>query len=1416
MKKIIVAVILVCSSKVSAENFNSLQIMGTLSPATTIYNVKVDILSEGVVVSSGSGISIEPDSFGEFSTHTYIYRPWAFRSGSNYELKLTSSTGETIWTSPITAIPFAQAVRGDQQTGDQNIFGAYGNVGIGTTNPNFRLVVSSDTGAILWVSSFGVHASKFYGDGSGLTGIAGDNLGNHTATLNLNMAGRSIVSASALTATGAVDASEYKISGQKVLSLLSGTDSIGVGVGASGNGDHNTFVGYYAGYQNTTGAANSFIGWLAGTGNTTGGSNTFIGVAAGNSNATGNQNTYVGVGAGNRGGTAGSNAMFGYYAGYYNQTGTENTVLGSEAAGGGNNSFSSATIVGYRAGYYLTTGNNNVIIGNNAGYPLQTGSANIIIGSGQGVPGGNPSQNFSLNIGGVLYGDLEAKTIGVGRIAPEAALDIISTGTVGAMAQIWRNSSGVVVASMSASGTLKADKFVGNGAGLTNLPGDNLGNHVATADLQMAGRGIISVSSVSATGYVTAGSYKVNGNSVLSIPSGLENIRLGVNAGNQNTTGNNNTFLGYSSGAENISGGNNSFVGRGAGYSNTSGQDNSFFGVDSGYNTTNGFSNVFVGNGAGYANAGGSRNTFIGQNTGMSLTTGMSNIVIGFNQDVPSSGVSNFLNIGGLLYGNLSSKTIGISTRVPQAALDVVSTGTANSQFAQMWRDSAGAIVSSISATGVMMATKFVGDGSNLTGIAGGDVYKAASQTFTGQNVFTAPVRFDSTMSVTGNAFSVGGSTLVVSNGNVGIGTTGPGSMLHVAGDATVSTSLTASSVTATGDLKIMGNLGIGSNPIPTHDIYVAGLSRFDGGNSDSPYYGGAIWLDGEFSTIRFGTNHSINFDAYNGGVVKTPLTLLQDGNVGIGNGSPSYRLDVSGDIHASGVFRGDGSGLTGVTASGAVQKTGDTMTGPLTLANGSTMTITGNAFSIGGSTLVVTNGNVGVGTANPGAKLHVSGGGVLLDNSQYLYMRDSIGESRAIMGMDNGGLLNINYHGSFNTSINPNGGKVGIGTTSPDKIIHAADPTQASSLHSVMRLQSGGNSVGAGPAIQFTNTWTGGEGGVWDSWEMGKIGGVYDNTATNGGALVLYTNNSGSVYTDASTEKMRISAGGNVGIGTTSPSEVLHVNRTGGIDAKIKIQAETGQAGLTLLAGSGGTNRATRIDLLNGVASAIVPRWSILNDYEQIGINDFTITDAATRRVTILQGGNVGIGEVSPTARLVVNGNIVSSGTVQATKYYGDGSTLSNIPALAANQTFTGTNSFQGSTVFGGPVTLNVALSSVSVRMIPEGGYAASCAYQAIANSTNTLTLGYTRDVELDFSHSVRYGQIGYTHKIYLLQDGILIRTFVSSGKGNAYADDRGIHHVVKGVSAGTHNWTLMSYCDGGTFIVNVGGAQFSVVALP
>jgi hypothetical protein len=186
---------------------------------------------------------------------------------------------------------------------------------------------------------------------------------------------------------------------------------IGNNAGASNTtGGYNTFIGYVAGYNNTTANNNTFIGRAAGYSNTTGSSNMFLGDAAGYNNTDGYHNTFLGYSAGNRNTTGYFNTFIGRAAGYYNTDGYHNTFLGYYA-GYGNTTGSTNTFLGDWTGYSNTTGGFNTFIGYLAGFDNTTGGSNIFIGdeTGKSNTTGN-SNTFIGNFAGY------SNTAGTGNV----------------------------------------------------------------------------------------------------------------------------------------------------------------------------------------------------------------------------------------------------------------------------------------------------------------------------------------------------------------------------------------------------------------------------------------------------------------------------------------------------------------------------------------------------------------------------------------------------------------------------------------------------------------------------------------------------------------------------------------------------------------------------------------------------------------------------------------------------------------------------------------------------------------------------------------------------------------------------------------------------------------------------------------
>jgi hypothetical protein len=138
-----------------------------------------------------------------------------------------------------------------------------------------------------------------------------------------------------------------------------------------------------------------------------------------------------------------------------------------------------------------------------------------------------------------------------------------------------------------------------------------------------------------------------------------------------------------------------------------------------------------------------------------------------------------------------------------------------------------------------------------------------------------------------------------------------------------------------------------------------------------------------------------------------------------------------------------------------------------------------------------------------------------------------------------------------------------------------------------------------------------------------------------NQGYLAFYTRLQGGSYT----EKMIITSGGNVGIGTTSPAtklEVIGTIRTSGTGGQLDLDINVGALrfydGSTFRGGFGTDEWATAGSSAN------------LITYLNGGNYHIYSTTTASKIFTALSGGNVGIGTTSPTTKLQVAGETTTS----------------------------------------------------------------------------------------------------------------------------------------------------------------------------
>jgi hypothetical protein len=275
-----------------------------------------------------------------------------------------------------------------------------------------------------------------------------------TATFNSALGHMSLASTTTGAANTAVgDASLY--------ANTTGHDNSALGANSlekNTTGESNSAIGSWAMHENTDGAFNTAVGARAMYGNTTATGNTAVGAFSLEENATGHSNVAVGLESLRRNGGGCCNVAVGRGSLNVNSSGYGNAALGDEsmhanldghsnvAVGSGslplNTGGSNNIAVGASSLYNNRTGNDNVAIGfdalmngtagtGNTAVGSQaglnaTGSGNVFIGGGAGnaETGSNRLYIASGGTAPLIYGQFDARRVGVDTTGPTNTLDV--------------------------------------------------------------------------------------------------------------------------------------------------------------------------------------------------------------------------------------------------------------------------------------------------------------------------------------------------------------------------------------------------------------------------------------------------------------------------------------------------------------------------------------------------------------------------------------------------------------------------------------------------------------------------------------------------------------------------------------------------------------------------------------------------------------------------------------------------------------------------------------------------------------------------------------------------------------------------------------------------------------------------------
>jgi predicted heme/steroid binding protein len=493
----------------------------------------------------------------------------------------------------------------------------------------------------------------------------------------------------------------------------------------------------------------------------------------------------------------------------------------------------------------------------------------------------------------------------------------------------------------------------------------------------------------------------------------------------------------------------------------------------------------------------------------------------------------------------------------------------------------------------------------------------------------------------------------------LGIGTTSPSYKLDVVGTGGFSGNLnsnfnalilsnSSSGNSARNILQFANNLGFNA----TIDLFGGGYVSSGGSDDVADAFRilsngtGGMSIRANTGTLRFytGSSERARIDTSGNlglGVVpsawNSPFKVMQVGGV-------SALWDISSVSGFSNNLYNDGTGRYLTSDYATIFEHSDGQFRWLTAPSGTA----GNAISFTQAMTLSAGGDLGIANTSPSYRVDIEGssgsistvrvknGAIGASDGSQILLGNSANFTNAYFRLNGGGNSSQGGAGSLNIGLTESaamtfltanterlritsGGNVGIGTSTPSYLLDV----NRSSLGAIAQFIT--NDGTYNPRLLINGTTDGLQ--------------LFATFSSVAGALMLGTGNA---------ERLRITSGGNVGIGTTSPSEKLHLVGNQKIDGVLTIA----------------TSSSTVLTINSTASAAYIGMSDSSGSYVYLGSDNGSVifqtpASSYSTKMTLDSNGNLGIGTTTPGSKLSIVGLPTSATGLSAGDIWNDGGTL-------------------------------------------------------------------------------------------------------------------------------------------------------------